>query len=712
LLESASPRARFALKEFAAGMNAWIEEATATGQLPVEFAAFGYTPEPWVEEDTVAIVATLLFNFGEGGSEELTNAAHLEELIARFGPAGGLAVFSDTHWLNDPDAPTTAPAPAPVSAAIQSPRRDKAAKMELPTAGAEGNLPSVAGAMKALERNFERAGLERGPASNAMIISPRLSVDGRALLLSGPQMGYTTPQINHEIGMHRAGINITGMEIAGVPWIPIGVTDEFAWGLTTGGTDNMDWYVEVLNPMNPGQYLFQGQWLDFDCRLETFGVAGAPDVNEVLCETVHGPVLGAAPGIALSLKRAVRGFEMETYQVFFDLLESRSVSDVDDALAGFAACLNFFYADIRGNIAYWHMGKIPVRAEGDNPWLPHDGTGAAEWQGFIPWEEMPRALNPAQGWISSWNNKPRPDWDNSTLGFWNWGPVHRVNTLNNWLSQLAPGSATTETLEQLNILGGWTTDTPSGSAGTVFVSSLIGDMLARVDTAADPRLAGIVALLASWDWLQLDLEPMDGFYDSPAVAVFNTWWQSWVDRVFADDLGGTLQPNVVGNLTYRLLADAPALPLLHDYLGGETAEEAMTAALIGALDALTADYGSADPAAWLQPIAEIFWAPIGAAGVPNTIWMNRGTYNHIVHLGPGPELYAQNVISPGQSGDPFSPHFADQLLLYATWTYKPMRLNRSDLNGFIESKVILHPDHGRMAGSAAAELSERSLLPK
>jgi penicillin amidase len=283
---------------------------------------------------------------------------------------------------------------------------------------------------------------------------------------------------------------------------------------------------------------------------------------------------------------------------------------------------------------------------------------------------------------------------------------------NNWLSQLAPGSATTETLEQLNILGGWTTDTPSGSAGTVFVSSLIGDMLARVDTAADPRLAGIVALLASWDWLQLDLEPMDGFYDSPAVAVFNTWWQSWVDRVFADDLGGTLQPNVVGNLTYRLLADAPALPLLHDYLGGETAEEAMTAALIGALDALTADYGSADPAAWLQPIAEIFWAPIGAAGVPNTIWMNRGTYNHIVHLGPGPELYAQNVISPGQSGDPFSPHFADQLLLYATWTYKPMRLNRSDLNGFIESKVILHPDHGRMAGSAAAELSERSLLPK
>lgn len=77
--------------------------------------------------------------------------------------------------------------------------------------------------------------------------------------------------------------------------------------------------------------------------------------------------------------------------------------------------------------------------------------------------------------------------------------------------------------------------------------------------------------------------------------------------------------------------------------------------------------------------------------MPNTIWMNRGTYNQIVHHGPGPELDARNVIAPGQSGDPFSPHFADQLINYATWTYKPMRLKRSDLNGVTESAVRLTP---------------------
>jgi penicillin amidase len=186
---------------------------------------------------------------------------------------------------------------------------------------------------------------------------------------------------------------------------------------------------------------------------------------------------------------------------------------------------------------------------------------------------------------------------------------------------------------------------------------------------------------------------MDGFYDSPGVAIFNTWWQRWVDRVFADDLGGALPPTGVGNLTYRMLADDPALPLQHDYLDGETVEQALTGALIAALDDLTAAYGSLEEIDWLQPIAEIVWAPVGAVGVPNTIWMNRGTYNQIVHLGPGPELYGQNVVSPGQSGDPVSPHFEDQLMLYATWAYKPMRLNRLDLKGVIESTVVLKPDH-------------------
>jgi penicillin amidase len=687
IYNSASSQARAALQGFAAGMNAWMEEAMATGQLPVEFTTLGFTPAPWVEEDSVAILSVLLYTFGETGADELTAAGHLNELISRLGPGEGSEVFSDTHWLNDPDAPTTVPA----EEGIELSRRRKAASIT-PTTIATGRFPDFNSIWTAMNRNFERAGLKRGPASNAIVIGPELSEDGRALLLSGPQMGYSTPQNFHEIGIHGAGIDVTGVEIAGVPWILNGVTDAYAWTLTSGGTDNMDVYAETINPLDPDQYRFEGQWFDFDCRQETFGVREEPDVTEILCETGHGPVVGTTPDLAFSLKRAVRGHEMDALEVFFDLIEARSASDMDTALSGFPACLNFFYADYRANIAYWHTGRIPVRAEGDDPWLPHDGTGSAEWQGFIPWDEMPHILNPTQGWISNWNNKPARNWDNSAMDFWNWGPVQRVNTLNNRLSQLAPRSATTDTLEELNILGGWTTDTPSGCGETVFVSTLLDDMLARIIPEADPRIENIVPLLASWDGLQLDIEPEFGRYDSPAVAIFNTWWQKWVDRVFADDLGTIDLPSVVGNLTYRMLADAPALPLLHDYLGGETIEQAMTGALISTLDNLTAIYGSTDPSDWLQPIAEIVWSPIGAGSVPDTIWMNRGTYNQIIHLGPGPKLYGENVVAPGQSGDPSSPHFADQWLLYANWSYKPMRMNEKDLKGFVESTVVLDLD--------------------
>jgi len=685
MLASAPAEVRLLFEAFSDGMNAWIAEATAGGQLPIEYALFGVSPEPWAPEDSLAIAQLLFTQFGEFGDGELTNAAHLQELIARFGPAEGTAVFLDTHWLNDPDARTTIPA----MGAINPARRGSAPRPHLPSGVGHGQSQWEE-AKEGWQRNLDRAGLRRGPASNAMVFGPSMTADGRALLLGGPQMGYSAPQINHEMGIHRGNLHVTGMEIAGVPWIPIGVTESFAWTLTSGISDNVDIYFEVLNPANPGQYLYQGAYVEFDCRLEVFNVRGAADVNQNVCESVHGPVLGSAPGLAFTRKSPVRGREIQTIEAFIEIYEARTPVEVSASLSRVAPNLNFHYADTRGNIGYWHFGKIPVRASGDNPWFPHDGTGAAEWQGFVPWEEMPHTLNPDQGWITNWNNKPAADWDNTVFGFGNWGPTQRVNTLFNLIEGLTPGTVTPETVAELNRLAGLTTDTPSGNASAVFVSTLLDDMLARVDETADGRLPDAVALLASWDWLQTD-EDGDGLYDSPGVALFNTWWQTFVDRVFADDLGGVSDRVLNGNLTYRLLDADPALPLQHDYLGGETAEEALTYALIDTLDVLTAQYGTADMAGWLQPAAEIVWSPIGAGSVPNTLWMNRGTYNQIVHLGPGPELYGMNVIAPGQSGDPFSPHFADQLSLYATWAYKPMRLNRTDLRGNIESITRLNP---------------------
>ena len=684
LFASAKPESKVIFESFVAGMNAWIQEAQQSGQLPVEYQAFGVTPRPWTVDDSMAEAMLLLNQFGEFGADELTNAADLQELIARFGPDEGQKVFADTHWLDDPSATTTVPA----EGAITPARRFAAPKAELPP-GIDQGLSQFDTALESWKENLNRVGLTLKPKSNAFVVAPKLTADGHALLLGGPQMGYTVPQINNEIGIHGAGFDITGINIAGLPGSPIGVAKDHAWTMTSGVTDNNDIYYEVLNPDNPAQYLFQGEWRDFDCRVEAIPVRGAGDVSRQFCSSVHGPVIGSAPGVAFTLKSAVHGSEMQGLEVFYGMAQAKSVEEFAQVLSTAVYNFNVLYADARGNIAYWHVGKIPVRLEGDNPWLPHNGTGVAEWQGFLPWEAMPHALNPEQGWLASWNNKPAPGWKNSTSGFGSFGPVHRVNTLTNLLSQIAPGTATVSTMEAINRTAGWTTDTPSGSAATVFVSTLLDDMLAHVDLSMDARLPQVTELLANWDWLQVDGDG-DGYYDSPAVALFNTWWQTMSDQIFLDDLGGALQPNVVGNLAYRMLVSDPALPLLHDYLGGQTVDQAFTEALIAALDQLTAQYGSSDVADWLQPVAMIHWSPLGAGTVPDTIWMNRGTYNQIAHLGKGPQQYAENVIAPGQSGDPYSPHFADQLELYATWTYKPMRLSRPDLVGHTESTIHLN----------------------
>ena len=113
------------IRPYAAGINAYIAEASSAGTLPVEFATFGITPEEWRPTDSINIMQILWLDVAAGGAEELTNAAHLQQLIALNGPGEGATIFADTHWLDDPDAPTIVPA----DGAVNPPRRGGGLKL-------------------------------------------------------------------------------------------------------------------------------------------------------------------------------------------------------------------------------------------------------------------------------------------------------------------------------------------------------------------------------------------------------------------------------------------------------------------------------------------------------------------------------------------------------------------------------------------------------
>src|SRR5439155_1204766 len=89
---------------------------------------------------------------------------------------------------------------------------------------------------------------------------------------------------------------------------------------------------------------------------------------------------------------------------------------------------NFNYADNQGTIAYFHAGIRPLRPSRTDPRFPLIGTGGEEWQGFLPKDQMPGIVNPAQGWLTNWNNNPIRGWSSSDIREL-WGTEHRVQAL-------------------------------------------------------------------------------------------------------------------------------------------------------------------------------------------------------------------------------------------------------------------------------------------
>jgi len=222
------------------------------------------------------------------------------------------------------------------------------------------------------------------------------------------------------------------------------------------------------------------------------------------------------------------------------------------------------------------------------------------------------------------------------------------------VSAIPPHTATTATLASINRIAGQTAENPVGDEENVPIEAVLPRLLSHLTTKADPRLPHIAAALRHWNRQRVDANG-DGRYDNPAVAIYNRWYADFIDHAFARELGnpGTDSPldnTAFANLAVRLLeGQTAAVPLHYQYLHGETVTHAVTATLRQALNQLTRQHHSAKPATWLQPVVSIQWTPLGLGTVPDTPWMNRGTYNQIVHVGTGNKLTAEDVVAPGQS---------------------------------------------------------------
>ena len=686
------------IEAYVDGINLYIYEALLDPSLmPIEYVSGKLIGELeyFTVADVVAVTVLMAWRFGGTGGNEGDIYTALLTLQAMQGEALGGAVWSDLFPLNDLGAPVTIPDQVFGEAAAAG-----LTLLDLPDDLGE-LFQEYSESRAAQDELLQSLGLPTKFGSNAVPVRPELSATGNALQLGGPQMGYSIPQIVMEIGLHGDGINAVGMSIPSAgPFILIGVSEYGAWTSTTGASDVVDIRVLVLNPENPTQYLYDGAWRDMEARIETFHVRGLSEpVTETFYRSHYGPIvkMDIDAGTAFTLHTPFYKNEIRAEQGWQLFQEATNIDEFEAAVELMWPSHNFVWTDTEGNIGYWHAGRFPVKPEGADRRLPLMGDGTQEWVRITEPDEMPRSINPEQGWLTNWNNKPIADWPYAESDF-HWGEGHRVQVLMHAMPQLAAGGdLTSADMNEVNQVGGY-----HHTAGMSFVGPLIGVLTAYVGAnPGDAEVAAALGQLAAWatatplpvsyaDFVEPWPTP-GATYDHAGLTIFDAWY----DKVVAKVLGGVLPADLIAlvkdnpSLLIRILREDENL-LYPLYPKGAALNALIVSALKEAIADLKVMYG-AEMSTWLTPVRMQTYDAQGAlpADAFSHPRMNRGTYNQIAELST-PLPQGKSVIPPGQSGfmelrivDGRTPtpvpsdHAYDQVLLYASWTYKPMHLSRS-----------------------------------
>ncbi len=252
-----------------------------------------------------------------------------------------------------------------------------------------------------------RTGLEVSPGSNAWAISGAHTASGKPILANDPHLEFSNPSTWYQVHLTAPGLNVTGVSLPGLPGVIIGHNDRIAWGITNLHYDVQDLYREQFNPQT-GQYLFQGKVEQAIAEQDVIAVKGQRSQIFTTWVTRHGPVFLNEGGQYYSLRWVASepgGFEFP----FLDVDRARNWVEFNAALKRMPGPgSNLVYADVDGNIGYHAVGHLPVRRNFDGD-VPLDGSsGQFEWDGFIPYEELPSSFNPASGLIVTANQNPFP----------------------------------------------------------------------------------------------------------------------------------------------------------------------------------------------------------------------------------------------------------------------------------------------------------------
>ncbi|MEZ5115328.1 MAG: penicillin acylase family protein [Candidatus Nanopelagicales bacterium] len=730
-----SERSRATLQSYADGVNAYLKDH-AGATLSLEYVILGlnnssYTVEPWDPVDSVAWLKALAWDLHGNEDDEVDRVL-----------TSSVVGIDRTEQLYPP-YPYDTHQPIVTSGAVVDGAFDPGATATQTDTAA---LRIPADAIPVLQRVSEATSLlddvlgprGEGIGSNSWVISGDLTDTGKPLLANDPHLAPMMPSLWYQAGLHCRNVSadcpfeVSGWTMAVMPGVFIGHNQDIAWGFTNLGPDVSDL---VLEKVEGDTYLVDGEQRPMTTREEVIKVAGGDPVTITVRETEHGPLVSdvaeagddyvvvgqeapvPAPGETPPDEVPDRGdgyavalrWTALTPETTFDAFDAISTATGWDDFRKAAALAavpsqNLVYADVDGNIGYQAPGKIPIRRGYDGKWPVPGWSSQYDWDGYIPFEALPYAYNPDEGWIVTANQAAvYPDYAYFLTDDWSYG-ARSQRIVDRVVAATSDGRKMTS--QEMSAI--------QFDAWNEIAAFLTDDLVAL---AAGTSAEDAAALFEGWDHQQQ--------VDSAPGAYFNAFWRSLMTRMFDSTLSRAGVESNRGDRFFQVvmdLWDEPNDPWWQD--GTDPANTDRDATVRAALESAAQELRDAqgdDPTGWrwgVMHTLELENQSLGKSGIGPIEWLfNRGP----VEVGGGgsivqatgwspPDGYAVDWVPSmrqvvdladldrstwvnltGASGHAFNPNYNDQNEAWRTGEHFPWPFTRSAVDAAAQERLTLQP---------------------
>jgi penicillin amidase len=546
--------------------------------------------------------------------------------------------------------------------------------------------------------------------SNSWVVAPPKTKNKKVIFANDPHIGFSQPGTWYEAHIEAPDFELYGCYLAGAPFPLLGHNREYAYGLTMFENDDVDFYQEENNPKNDNQYKTIKGFREYEIRKKTIKVKDSSDVNLTIKVSQHGPIMndlltGLKSDKPVAMSWIYTQQPIHSIEAIYAISHAKSMSDFQKGVALIAAPgLNVMYGDAKGNVGWWATGKLYKHSNGVNTNFILDGAnGKDDSLEYLDFSKNPSAVNPDWNYVYSANNQPeaidgfaypgyylpedrakritqlldsKPDWDESSVG----------KMINDNTSAVAP-----EVLKNL-------------------ISNLNFKSLSKTENE-------VIRILKSWNG--------SNNLNDVAPTIYNKWIYLYLKNTFQDELGAEgfkqfLGTHVMKQIVARQISNENSLwwDDVTTKNKKETRSQILVKSFEEAIVALEKQLGNS-PSDWKwekvhtveyqHPIGKLaLFRPffnVGPFDVPgSTEVINNQFFDFVddgfykVKGGPSSRRVIDfsdienswGILPTGQSGNPFSSHYADQAELYNAGKFRKMKLNKKEI---MESstKLIFYP---------------------